>query len=101
MNNCPHCGMIHQTTCPRIKSIEYHENGVTVKRIEFHAPEPVVAQPQYGNLRILDGPSNSYGFISADHAAGTPLPSAGVSSGWRAAFMRRRVRHALQFAARS
>jgi protein-disulfide isomerase len=33
--NCPHCGMIHQTTCPRIKAIEYGANGV-VTRIEFH-----------------------------------------------------------------
>ncbi len=37
---CPHCGMIHKTTCPRIKAIEY-ENGM-VKRIEFHAPVPVL-----------------------------------------------------------
>jgi hypothetical protein len=41
MQNCPHCGVIHQTTCQRIKSIEYHDNGVTVKKIEFHAPQPV------------------------------------------------------------
>lgn len=33
---CPHCGMQHTTTCPRIKAIEYHTDGVTVKRIEFH-----------------------------------------------------------------
>lgn len=61
MNSCPHCGMIHQTTCPRIKAIEYNQDGITVKRIEFHAPVPLVAQPQHANLRILDGPSNSYG----------------------------------------
>lgn len=35
---CAHCGLIHETTCPRIKAIEYHEDGVTVKRIEFHEP---------------------------------------------------------------
>jgi hypothetical protein len=40
--SCPHCGMIHQTTCPRIKAIEYNQDGATVKRIEFHAPEKVV-----------------------------------------------------------
>ncbi len=32
--NCPHCGMIHSTTCPLIKAIEYHPNGA-VKRVEF------------------------------------------------------------------
>lgn len=37
MMKCPHCGLIHETTCPRIKSIEYHENGMT-KRVEFHPP---------------------------------------------------------------
>jgi len=31
---CEHCGMLHETTCPRIKAIEYHTNG-TIKRIEF------------------------------------------------------------------
>jgi hypothetical protein len=33
--NCPHCGMIHQTTCPRIKALDYYPDG-TVKRVEFH-----------------------------------------------------------------
>lgn len=36
--NCPHCGMIHETTCPRISAIEYHPNG-SVKRVEFGAPQ--------------------------------------------------------------
>lgn len=36
---CPHCGSLHQTTCPRISAIEYHNDG-TVKRVEFHAPQP-------------------------------------------------------------
>ena len=37
---CPHCGGTHKETCHRIRAIEYHENG-TIKRVEFHAPEPV------------------------------------------------------------
>lgn len=32
---CPYCGLIHSTTCPRIKAIEYADNGM-IKRIEFH-----------------------------------------------------------------
>jgi hypothetical protein len=58
--NCPHCGMIHQTTCPRIKAIEYNLDG-TVKRVEFHGPAPVTVQPQLGNLRIFDGQANTSG----------------------------------------
>ena len=35
---CDYCGMIHLfTTCPRIRAIEYHENGA-IKRVEFHEP---------------------------------------------------------------
>jgi len=37
---CPHCGMYHNTTCPRIRAIEYHSNG-SVKRVEFHSA-PIV-----------------------------------------------------------
>jgi len=36
LHECPYCGAIHTGTCPRIKSIEYHENGITIKKIEFH-----------------------------------------------------------------
>ena len=42
MEACPHCGMIHSTTCPRIRKIEYHADGTT-KAIEFHGPTPLVA----------------------------------------------------------
>lgn len=34
---CRHCGgSRHQGECPRIKSIEYHQNGL-VKRVEYHS----------------------------------------------------------------
>lgn len=39
---CPYCDLIHGAVCARIKSIEYHEDGVTVKRVEFHAPQPLM-----------------------------------------------------------
>jgi hypothetical protein len=38
---CQHCGMIHATTCPKIKAIEYYQDGST-KRIEFHDLVPTV-----------------------------------------------------------
>jgi len=34
---CQYCGMTHKGTCPRIRAIEYHDNG-TIKRIEFRSP---------------------------------------------------------------
>ncbi len=40
--SCPHCGAIHATTCPRIRRIEYADDGVTVRSIEFHAPPPSI-----------------------------------------------------------
>lgn len=33
---CPHCGYGHTGTCPRIKAVEYHQDG-TVKRVEYHS----------------------------------------------------------------
>ena len=34
--SCGYCGLIHNGTCPRIKKMEYFENG-TIKSIEFHS----------------------------------------------------------------
>lgn len=34
---CVHCGTEHKGLCPRIKALEYHQDG-TVKRIEYHTP---------------------------------------------------------------
>jgi hypothetical protein len=54
--------MIHQTTCPRVKAIEYNPDG-TVRRIEFHGPAAPIIQPQHVNLRIIDGVANSFGGV--------------------------------------
>lgn len=32
---CGHCGKVHSGPCPRIKAIEYFENGV-IRRVEYH-----------------------------------------------------------------
>lgn len=34
-HQCGHCGMWHTGTCPKIRSIEYYENG-SIKKIEYH-----------------------------------------------------------------
>jgi hypothetical protein len=34
MVKCQYCGLTHDFTCPRIKSIEY--DGPQIRRIEFH-----------------------------------------------------------------
>jgi hypothetical protein len=49
---CEHCGMIHETTCPRIKAIEYGSDG-RVRRIEFHPPLMITgAGGPVGNLNV-------------------------------------------------
>ncbi len=32
--NCRHCGGSHSDQCPRVKTIDYYEDG-TVKRVEY------------------------------------------------------------------
>lgn len=32
---CQWCGLMHGATCPRVKALEYHDNGL-LKRVEFH-----------------------------------------------------------------
>lgn len=39
-DKCQYCGLIHETKCSLISAIEYHPDG-TVKRVEFHAPQPL------------------------------------------------------------
>jgi hypothetical protein len=60
MNNCPHCGMIHQMTCPRIRAIDYYQDG-SVKRIEFHPPAPAISfsEPVPIPMMIPNGPANT------------------------------------------
>jgi hypothetical protein len=37
---CRYCGTIHLVgMCPRIKIIEYYNDGITIKKIEFHEPD--------------------------------------------------------------
>ena len=34
---CPFCGSNHnQLQCPRVKAVEFAEDGMTVRRVEFH-----------------------------------------------------------------
>ena len=46
---CGYCGLIHQHKCPLISAIEYHPDGVTVKRVTFfnavNAPGVVLVPP--------------------------------------------------------
>lgn len=34
-NNCRWCGMIHGPICFAVKALEFFEDGITVKRVEF------------------------------------------------------------------
>jgi hypothetical protein len=39
---CEHCGFGHVGACPRIKMIEYFENG-RIKRVEYHSMDKLRA----------------------------------------------------------
>ena len=50
IGKCRWCGMIHGPMCPSVKAIEYHADGVTVKRVEFvHAGYGTINS---GNVRL-------------------------------------------------
>ncbi len=57
---CDHCGLIHETTCPRIKAIEYNPDG-TIRRLEFTVPADYLA-PHRGVLdfRLPDRSDSAY-----------------------------------------
>ncbi len=35
ITHCRYCGKSHGVRCPEVKAIEYAEDGVTVRRVEF------------------------------------------------------------------
>ena len=35
MRHCGWCGHYHGPRCPEVRAIEYHEDGFTIKRVEF------------------------------------------------------------------
>lgn len=39
LKGCRFCGHIHSDLCPQVKALEYHEDGVTVRRVEFFSPK--------------------------------------------------------------
>lgn len=63
--NCRWCGETHGVLCPHVKSIEYFEDGFTVKSVtfktaaDFMAPiMPAPAVPPYDPTRMPLGPIN-------------------------------------------
>lgn len=49
---CPYCGEpTHPALCPRVKRIEYHDNG-NIKSLEFYAAWEMQAAPIYPNYFI-------------------------------------------------
>jgi hypothetical protein len=40
---CPWCGYKqHAGKCPLVKAIDYHEDGKTLRRVEFFSPSDIV-----------------------------------------------------------
>ena len=67
INNCRFCGQDHGAfRCPSIKAIEYFEDGITVKRVEFMTPSdyaipatmPIYPQPP---MNPTFAPSTTWG----------------------------------------
>jgi hypothetical protein len=44
--------MVHKGMCPRVKSVEFADDGVTLRKVEFHGPVPWTPQSQYGGAPI-------------------------------------------------
>lgn len=46
---CEHCGSVSCTkgVCWRIKKIEYQDDGLTIRSIEYHPPQPLVVGSQF------------------------------------------------------
>lgn len=42
IEKCRWCSQPHGGVCPFVAAIEFHPDGISVKRVEFHEPQPVV-----------------------------------------------------------
>jgi hypothetical protein len=72
ITNCRFCGKDHGARCPDVKAIEYAEDGVTVRRVEFVTAAdflaPLTAVPlsagpaTFGQFATIpSGPCNTWG----------------------------------------
>ena len=55
IKNCRFCGRDHDALCPSVKAIEYFEDGMTVKRVEFKGASDyyVPPPPQFQSSPIV------------------------------------------------
>lgn len=68
-SKCKWCDMIHGTLCPTVKAIEYFEDGITVKRVEFKTAA------DYPSLGV---------FPQRSEQTSVPIPTA-YTSNWQSA----------------
>jgi hypothetical protein len=62
---CPRCGANHRLEqCPQVKAIEYHEDGRTIRRVEFF--DGTGARPL--EMTISVGPTLSEGAVVVHQA---------------------------------
>lgn len=59
--SCLYCGNVHQGICTRVKSIEYADDGVTVRRVEFYPTSPPLTGLTPFNPVVGPGPQWSPG----------------------------------------
>lgn len=57
MNNCRWCGQAHdERFCPKVKAIEFQDDGTTVRRVEFMTPKDFHQWP----TPVGVGPATTY-----------------------------------------
>lgn len=59
---CRWCGTYHGTACPRVKAFEFHADGITLKRVEFFAPNDY-----YTSVKQDNRPSDRKLFMEAGY----------------------------------
>lgn len=81
---CPYCGLPpHPGVCPTVKAIEYHPDGVTVKRVEFKTaadyPQQVISVPSV--FSVGDAPARMSGAATTKVDLASAFPSLCDSGG--------------------
>jgi hypothetical protein len=77
---CRYCGMPHGPTCWMVKAIEYHADGITVKRVEFKTGKDY--EQQVVSVPSVFPPIRSEGFagLPEQHqASSVPRVTTGMS----------------------
>jgi hypothetical protein len=78
---CRWCGAEHGPLCPFVKALDFHADGVTIRRVEFvmpadvgapekaaPAPEPEEPQPEYPRKKPVENRADAGRPETGDHS---------------------------------